>query len=108
METLATIDDVKRSLGITAMTYDAALTGALAQVSRLVTAAAGRRFLPWQATRYLDGDDTSTLWLPETVKLAPGVEPGDWLTGERLPGGAGWREPAGERLPSSELRVAAP
>ena len=66
METLATIDDVKRSLGITAMTYDAVLTGALAQVSRLVTAAAGRRFLPWQATRYLDGDDTSTLWLPET------------------------------------------
>lgn len=65
MELLATLDEVKRALSITGTTYDAALVGALAQVSRLVSAAAGRRLLPLAATRYFDGSGKSTLWLPE-------------------------------------------
>jgi hypothetical protein len=65
MELLATVDEVKRSIGITGATYDATLVQALAQVSRLVAATSGRRLLPLLATRYYDGNGHAALWLPE-------------------------------------------
>ena len=65
MELLATLDDVKRALNVTGTTYDAVLTQVLTQTSRLVSAAAGRRLLPWAATRTVDGDGSGRLWLPE-------------------------------------------
>jgi len=66
MELLATLDEVKRALSVTGTAYDAPLVQALTQTSRLVSAAAGRRLVPWAATRYVDGDGTGRLWLPET------------------------------------------
>jgi len=66
MELLATLDEAKRALDITGETYDATLVTALGQASRLVMAAAGRRLLPWAATRYADGLGRAQLWLAES------------------------------------------
>ena len=67
MNLLATLDELKRSIemDLTVTTYDVGLTIVLQQVSRLVEQAAGRSFFPEIATRYQDGDGTTTLWLTE-------------------------------------------
>jgi hypothetical protein len=65
MEQLATLDALKRALAVTGTAYDAALIAAAGQATRLIMAAAGRRLLPLAATRYLDGDGATRLWLPE-------------------------------------------
>jgi hypothetical protein len=65
MNLLATVDQVKRALEIAGTTYDALVTEALRATSRLIEDAAGRSFVPTLATRYVDGNGKSSLWLDE-------------------------------------------
>lgn len=65
MNLLATVDQVKRALEISGTTYDPLITEALRATSALISDAAGRSFVPTSATRYLDGNGKTALWLPD-------------------------------------------
>lgn len=67
MNLYANLTDIKRSLGITGTTFDAALVVLAESICRAIDDECGRAFYPVTATRYYDGDGKDKLWLGDDL-----------------------------------------
>ena len=67
MNLYANLTDIKRSLGITGTSFDAALVVLAESICRAIDDQCGRAFYPVTATRVFDGDGSAKLWLKDDL-----------------------------------------